>query len=330
MSNISNIIENEVAEQKNLIETIYDIPVNSSSEIVNYTVRSFNRKNDSRIHQLVYFDSIADMVYACTENRKNKSWKDKGHHGNSDFGDSDKHWTFGDDFPDLESTREALTTGIVPQSLIDQAFGYKLSIMDKYPELFEIEKSAYKIRRKRQFSEIDGELNIDRFMSGDIEMWEKMTKRPTKQSLKIMINTALHCGHDANKFLKGMIMVTAFLDILDKAGITSELWYTPIIDGCTNETHLSAIAVKVKSADELLDLPRILSTGCSGFFRYYCFRIMTNVLKGKPDYGLGRPSQDASQLTLVRDLAGFDVSINMADSEETTFKIITNELKDLF
>lgn len=297
-------------------------------EYVNHFIRVFDSINGRLPSQMIYFDSPRELV-ECVEANKD-IWDDKDH-GLKKFNPSSEHnWTFGKDFKTLGATTEAILSGAIPDNLVKDVDKFTVKLYDDHPELFEIEQNAMRIKRKRVFKESGDELNIDRYMSGDLEMWEKMSKRPVKQSMKIMINSCLHCGHSADKFTKGMIMLTAFLDILDKAGISSEVWYAPIGEGTTDSLHLSGVFAKIKSADEPIDIFKILSCGAPGLFRHYTFKVWCNLLKGKPTYGLGSMVDNKNSLEYVKEINGFDVMINANDTAKETFNIITNKLKELF
>lgn len=291
------------------------------------SIRYYKAANGG-VHQMIYFDDVSDMVDCCNNNEG--VWNDKGHRVEGKNGSGDQAWIFGTDFPNLNLTYDALMKGTIPPKIIAQIDTVKVSLYEKHPELFELERSASKLKRKRVFEEGGDELDIDRYMSGETEMWTKMTRRPKKQCMKIMINSCLHCGHSSDKFLKGMIMVTAFLDILDKSGIASEVWYAPISDGSSNGVNLAGVFARIKGSEEVLDVCKMLSSGASGLFRYYTFKVWTNMLVGVPSWGLGRMIEDKSELKLVKEMNGFDVMINANDTESETFNIISSTLKELF
>lgn len=294
-------------------------------ELVNYNMEYYKRRGIDKVDQIIRFDNVSELVDCCTHNLEQKHWDNKGYRF-----DNNSSWTFGKDFPDLKSTHRALMDGIIPIPLIEQVDKIKLSLYEKHPELFDIEASATKLKRRRLFSEYGDELDIDKYLNGDVEMWQRMTRRPVKQCIKIMINSCLHCGHESKEFQEGIIMVTSFLDILDKAGIASEVYYAPVSKNSSQEVCLDAVLCRIKSAEEPLDICKMLSCGAAGLFRYYCFRIWTNLLKGKPGWGLGSMVTDKSELEIMKKLGGFDVMINANDSAQTTFNIITSYIKELF
>lgn len=280
--------------------------------------------SSSMVHQMIYFNDVSDMVDCCTENAH--VWDDRGH----DVSSSDAHWTFGREFPSLAKTYEALMSGMIPPHIIAKIDSVKVSLYEKHPELFDLERSASKLKRKRKFTESGDELDIDRYMSGEVEMWQKMTRRPNKQCMKIMVNSCLHCGHDSNKFLEGMIMLTAFLDILDKAGIASEVWYAPVSQNTSSGVDMAAVFSRIKGPEEVLDICKMLSCGAPGLFRYYTFKVWCNMLLGTPRMGLGRMVERGEELTLIKELNGFDIMINANDTELESFNIISDSIKQLF
>lgn len=281
-------------------------------------------KHAGSIHQMIYFDNVSDMIDCCTRNEH--VWDGKGHSRSVD----DRQWTFGTDFPDLQRTYKALMEGLIPIHIIDKIDAVKVSLYEKHPELFDLEKSASKLRRRRVFAEGGDELDIDRYMSGEVEMWQKMTRRPNKQCMRIMVNSCLHCGHNSDSFLQGMIMLTAFLDILDKSGIASEVWCAPVSSNSASGATLAAVFSRIKGPEEVLDICKMLSCGAPGLFRYYTFEVWRNMLLGQPNYGLGRMVEDGAELTMIKELNNFDVMINAKDTEAQSFNIISTTLKELF
>jgi hypothetical protein len=301
-----------------------DIRNRIQGDVSGVNITYYKEKGTSNIHQMIYFNDVSDMVDCCTRNHH--EWNDRGHTVDA----SDRNWTFGKEFPDLDTTYKALMQGNIPVSLIAQIDKVKVSLYEKHPELFELERSASKLKRRRVFAEAGDELDIDKYMSGEVEMWQKMTRRPTKQCMRIMVNSCLHCGHDSAKFVQGMIMLTAFLDILDKSGIASEVWYAPVSRDTSSGVSLAGVFSRIKGPEEVLDVCKMLSCGAPGLFRYYTFKVWTNMLHGTPHYGLGRMVESKDELTLVKELNKFDVMINANDTPEETFNIISSTLKELF
>jgi hypothetical protein len=297
----------------------------AQNEMVNYRTQFYETSDPNRPHQMIHFDNVSDMIECCTNNSSNGTWDDKGH----EIGHR-PDWTFGDDFPDVDSTHTALMGGIIPQKIIDKIDSFKADLYKDHPELFELEASANRLRRRRVFSEEGDELNIDRYMGGDPYMWQRMTRRPEKQSIKIMINACMNAGFASGRFQSSMTTLTALIDILDRAGINSEIWYAPISEYTASGVELAGVFCRIKGPEEPLDICKMLSCGAPGLFRYYTFKTWVNLLRGTPHHGLGRMVESSDKLELVKNINGFDLMINANNSPEDTFKIISTTIKDLF
>lgn len=272
--------------------------------------------------EMIMFDTVADMTEACKVNVGNGTWKI----GNSA---GDDKWTFGSDYPTLKETNGALDTGTVKQAYIDAVDKTKYDLLQKHPELLELERSAHMKKRKRKFSESGDELDIDRYMGGEVDMWQSNPRREVKQSIKVMLNIAASSGKNFETFRKNMVLFVAMLDVLNTAGISTEVWVGALgVDTVTN-TKESWVCAMAKGSQEPLDISRLLSFGLSGFFRYHTFRIWENVLGGGGvtnwSYGsvmAGACRQDA------KDFLNFDMVINGTNFEENAY-IILKDLKEI-
>ena len=305
-------------------------------EVINYTTDLIYEKDGTNPHQAVWFNSVADLVNCVIANDFKRLggsgvWDYNG--DNSIFGaeewerDQSQKWQYGTDYPTKEATVEALTNGEATSKMMGRAAQVKINLYDKHPELFELERSASKMKRRRSYGESGDELNIDRYMSGDPAMWQNMTRRPQKNTMRIMLNSGMNAGADSNKFVENMILIASFVDIIEMAGVNCEVWLAPVANNITQETIVGIVGCKVKSADEPLDLSRFISAGAAGLFRHFTFKTYMNILKGRPSYGLGRSCSTVP--AWVKEMFDFDVVINSDDSEDQALTIFTTALKNL-
>lgn len=311
-----------------------------AGELVNYRTYFVEERRGAYLaakHQMIWFDSVSDMVECCKTNWENKTWDDRGYRGNNphsgrDFMHSNHasmKWRFGTDFPDVETSERALLSGTGAPGGFEKVEQMKLDLFTKHPELYELERLAYKVKRKRTFSEDGGDLNIDRYMSGDIAMWENMSRRPQKTAIKIMINGTVSGDVSPETFLRGMIQLVAFLDILNAAGISSEVWYVPVGDKTNKITQRVALFAKIKGANEPLDIQKMLSIGLPALFRYYTFRIWCNIPAGEPISGFGRVLDNPAEVNWIKERYDFDVVLSANESEHSAYTILINKVKEL-
>lgn len=309
-----------------------------AGELVNYYTHLAEERYDSYgseayTNQVIWFDSLADMAECCRENWNSGAWNDKGFEGNDkgagrDMGWEDYNWTFGKDYLDLKTSEEAILFGKVKNKDVESVAGVLEELYLKNPELRELENRACKAKRKRRFSESDGELNIDRYMSGDSAMWEQMSSRPEKTAVKILFNGVLDAGANSEHFMKTTVKMAAFLDILNAAGVSSEVWYCTAVYGANEGIKQSIVACKIKSANEPLDIQKMLSAGVSAVLRYYTFRVLANIPAGKLHASVGAPVS-VEYLKWFKEKYEFDALVSAEMNEQTLFKILIDKTKEL-
>lgn len=293
----------------------------SIGEVVNYRTELFKTLHNDNPHQSIIFDTVADLV-DCVD--KNKRWHNKGYPIDRDGFNS---WRFGSEYKNYTQTREALLYGTATDNMLKQYDAIKEEMIADYPELFELQNFALKSRKKRKFAEEGAELDIDRLMCGDPEHWIKSENIKDKKTLKILFNGALNCDHDAEDFVKNIIVCICFIDVLRTIGLSAEFWNGHVVENCTTKTEHALTMVKVKDADESIDVCKMLSTGLPGLFRWYTFKIETNILQGQPLEGLG--SAIYYTPAWIKDFYKFDVCVNASDDIDALVNYFVTTTKQL-
>lgn len=254
----------------------------------NYKKDIFSVKDDNagfmltnQPFELFFFDSVADCVNLI---EKNKSVMRR----NYNIDTARKNWIYGDDVTTELGTKNALIEGYVPENLIEMFESKKANLYIDYPELLELERHARNKKRKKTYTEDGGDLNIDRYMSGEPEYWQSIKKELKKKSVKILFNGWISAHYDVNNYVKNMVTIAAMVDILKTAGISVELWHSSIFNWSDHYEICGGIFAKIKGADEPIDIMRILSTGLPGLCRWYYFMLGTNLFsKSDPLCGHG-------------------------------------------
>lgn len=270
------------------------------------------------LNHFLTFDSIGHLVDCVDSNTKSGLFEPEEVRKSS--------WTFGAIFKDMEKSRRHLIEGSVPEGLLDRVEELKQELFAAHPELLEFEKRARKMKRKKSFSEDGGELNIDRFMSGEPEYWQRSIKQPKKNVVKLFINYAVGAATDTEVFTKNVIAAVVIVDILRSANVSSEVWIGALGRRQKHRLHLTGVFCKLKSANDPVDFSRLLSCSAPALFRYWTFSAWLNLLAGShmtDGYGNVLDNHEAKE---IRDYFEFDAMLHLQATEQSTFQIITDTL----
>lgn len=233
-----------------------------AGEFKNYGL-FLHKQNKSLIMR---FESAADLVECVDTNVKNGYWR----YHNSSSSDS---WIYGrEGYDTFQLNREAILQGRILQQHIDLIDRYKQEIYSKRPELKDLEHQAQLKKRRRRFNEDDGELDIDRYMSGDPAMFVKTTPTLQKGNVcKMHFDQATSCGNGFKSFIEGMAWCIAMVDIIQTAGISVELTFGYTTQDCVQGVDFTNIHMVAKHAHEPVDVTKLMTYGLSGLFRKYVF-----------------------------------------------------------
>jgi len=287
-----------------------------SMEFVSYATSQIIALNEGELWQCVDFENMSKLVECIEKNVKSGVYSlrhiDK------------KSWQFGTKyFPNLEKTRFSLINGIAPDSLTELAEKEKEKLLEQFPELWDLQKFAFKKRRRRTFAEEGGELNIDRFMSGEPEMWQKTKTKIDKKTIRVAFNGAMLMDATEDNFVKNMITVAAMIDVFTGFGLSVEFIYTALSRGVTTKTHGVATSAIVKGADEPLDLSRLLSCCSPGLFRYFIFAARENIAEGQRTPSGGKSTYETPDF--YREYKNIDVAVS---AKSTQSEIVVCDLSE--
>lgn len=231
------------------------------------------------------------------------------------------------DYKDLNKTKKALMSGIVPDKVLSMYEKVKEAIEGEFPELLELQMLAVKSRRKRKFSEEGDELDIDRYMSGDIECWQSMESIKDKKTIRLFYNMSLSARNEALKFIENICLCIVFMELIKTLGIVVEFYCGSIAKEVSSSSNKTVVLSMVKPADEEIDCQQLLALGAPGLYRYFNFNLWKNLLPGKIDKGLGYPSYELPQW--LNDEFQFDILVHAAESKTKLAKAFIDKVKFL-
>jgi hypothetical protein len=226
---------------------------------------------------VIMFNSGADLVECFNKNLRfvggTGEWSSSG-----DLITDGKRaeWTFGRDLPDHNSTSLCVEEGRFPDKYMNLYERTKDELYTRFPDLHKFTEIAITKRRRRRFTEDGAELDIDRYMVGDTDIWQTVVKSDVRtKSASLYIEIGVSCGTDTETITKNVINIAVLADILELAGVTTDIYF-----GATgtpwNSGSFHQILVKAKSAGEPMDLARILSFAAPGFYRQFVFGAWAN------------------------------------------------------
>lgn len=299
------------------------------NEFVNYTMERIFEDTNNKPHMSITFDNIRDVIKCVdTNNFDLKCWHNIGIDDNDCFDTSINwfsNWTFGS--LTLDETREACMSGMLPPEIQERVQVVRDRIAIEYPELIDIQNLAYKTRKRRKFSEDGGELDIDRYMCGDPDMWQSVQNIKDKRTIKMLFNSSLNAGADSDQFIEDMVICCMFIEICQTIGFAVEFWYAPISKDVTSAIWQDIMLVKLKDAEHAVDEQSIISAGLPGFFRYYVMKTESNVFPGIVDPYCGKAK--AYTPDWIMQYFGFDVAVDATGSTTGKVKLLIGKIKSL-
>lgn len=147
------------------------------------------------------------------------------------------------------------------------------------------------IRRKRRWSENDGDLDIDQALRGSPELFRESYRahRPRTQNIVVCCYiTASGCVSDYDLMWRNAAAVVA-CDLLEESGYACEMWgYSSASGAYHGENTNRFLAVPLKGSGEPMDVDRISKTLSPWFYRSAIFSSYS--CAGRPSSELGYPS----------------------------------------
>jgi hypothetical protein len=298
-------------------------------ELSNYV--AYQDKNRNRV---VIFNSGDDLVQHFEQNffGEKPTWTPNGTRIATKKDEKDE-WRFGNDYKNYENTKKALSDGSILGNYLSTIEEAKQNLLERFPELSELNEIAISKRRRRKFTEDGDELDIDRYMSGDPAMFASMPRQQVrKRSARIYIDICVSGGNDAIEVTRNVAAALAMCDIVENAGISTEIVIGATSKGAAYDTNYFAVAAIAKQSDEPLDIARMISFCLPGMFRQFIFGAWANVTNKSANSGLGQVLDNLKQCPELYNFWNCDVSIQASNNymNENNIRLIIKELKTLF
>lgn len=177
------------------------------------------------------------------------------------------------------------------------------------------------VKRRKKFSEFDGEVCIDRYMSGAIDPYVKKTRKKFKsKSIEIYIHMGISGGNSHSKISTFLRACTTEIHYYTKAGFNVTI-YSCI--GSTNTGKLKGknadcfTRSKIKEGNKYLDFQRLATTNYVGYFRHFGLKSliygMTTVEGATCSSGLGQPMSSSAVREIIEKNYGRNKNLLMFD-----------------
>ena len=228
---------------------------------------------DGRTLGITKFDSYAEFVEFC--NSLPKELRNE---------DNDDNWIFGTQFPNKTLTEQTLINGCTSQSMLDKAERLSISLKERVQPSGDV---AISVKRQRKFVCDDGEVNIDRYLGGNTEIYETTFRQGKQKSIRLAINIGLSSGNNETQFQELCASLIAVSEILDRMGFATHVLAIDSVHSPHLKTvyHEGGSEVTLKAPNEQFDIERLCTAGLPGALRWFGFRYTEWV--GKPTSGYG-------------------------------------------
>lgn len=287
--------------------------------------------------QLVFFDSPHEMVTKCNECydtgdhvKNEKDCSDDGGRATLSklYKDNTKEskWRYGS-CKTLKATQDLLERGDVTDVVAKQIekMTNELRTTDAVERLMQQGKT---IKRHRKYSMDGSELDIDRVMSGDPDHWSTMTKGKKSSIVRLGVKFSLSCGNAEKQFAQIAALAIVAADILQACGFSVQIVGHSICQYNTRDIYESGSVVMIKDANELIDINKIACMGVPGFFRFYDFWVVENLIDGNVSPGWGSvidPSKEVMEKMGIK----HDIGLSWASSGEQRQRFLSNLIDNI-
>lgn len=195
-------------------------------------------------------------------------------------------WTFDKD-KDVDTYSKRLADWEPYDDVIKEIEDQKTQFFND-PKVQQAFKRLTYFRRTRKFTIDDGELVIDRVMSGDPEYYQKSIRKQRKRGVRIFLNFSQNCGQNYKTFASNTVEMFKISYIFELMGLpvqilTGFLPYNPTYGNITYST----VAFMLKHENEQINLKKSALIACPGFLRYHGFMSGALMFKNEISGGYG-------------------------------------------
>jgi hypothetical protein len=228
------------------------------NEVINWQAYQHNNGNNA----IVFFESVPEILkmmdkyWETTEPYRNqRSQRDE--------------WLYGE-YKTWGRTRHALET---EQKYLERVDETKHELFRRFPELQNLQHDGVAKRRRRRYAEDGDELDIDRYMSNDVNMWASMPPQDVQKKVaRVYVNVWGSVGTQFNTFIDNVVIAVALIDIMESAGIAVEVLFGNTADNIFRNVYSdSTICWVAKHAGDKVDISKMITYGLSGLLRAVMF-----------------------------------------------------------
>lgn len=130
-------------------------------------------------------------------------------------------------------------------------------------------------RRTGRWNELEGEIDSDRALRGEPELYRIFKRHPSQSPNTIVLTTFVgaNCGTRHEDIFWGPAAAISMIDILEEAGYSCEVWSWVQSTGCYSGTKTPDCftAVKLKEAGDPLNKHNLINGMSAWFFRTIVF-----------------------------------------------------------
>jgi hypothetical protein len=133
------------------------------------------------------------------------------------------------------------------------------------------------IKRRRKYSETDGELNIDRYLMGCDTYYEQKFKRTTQANtnkISVYISSSANGGTDAETIKEFVYDCINYVDRKQKSGYSVEVYHTKYNTNVLDDRSTPDILTrtKIKEGGQYIDFQRMAAACYPAMHRWIAFR----------------------------------------------------------
>jgi hypothetical protein len=152
------------------------------------------------------------------------------------------------------------------------------------------------VRRKKKYSEDNGNLCIDRYAAGNDFCYIEKTKRPQEQTVRnivVYISSSAQGNTDPQRIQEFVYSALNYVEQKQRAGYSVEVWHTKYNErGLKTEVNYTRNVItrtKLKESSQVIDFKRIAAASYPAMHRWIAFRSFCVIDGAKVSDTLGAP-----------------------------------------
>ena len=252
----------------------------------------------------------------------------------SDADSSNSKWVYGS--YGLKKSREILSKGDPTKKVLEFVENYRAEL--QLQGAYDLQTSIKSCKRRRRYSEDGENIDIDRYLCDDIQMWETIKRDGKKEYIKLAINFGQNGDQSEESFARNTAITFCTAEILENLGYSVEIVGTACSKGCVSYNYLesvygidlsyvsknyASVSFTIKKSEEYTDVGALTSTSLTSLFRKWGFNARKTIY-GKPAGSSVHPPQE------FKNLIGADIFIgNMRNYTGSDVQTVEKIVRDV-